>query len=109
MVPLDEGWFFLEDFRETTPRPEILILNLHSRKLRRLEKYAWLLAALLAVEFFPLIKVSSNVKINSEYYIEQVLKPLLETENSIQGSSTEFSFIMMQRHPTHHRNSPVHR
>lgn len=82
VVTLDEAIIELQDFNTTRRiyyrKPNQEDLNLVSQKKEKFRPRFMVVGAITGRGVLPLVKVPPNVKINSQYYIESVLKPLLE-------------------------------
>jgi len=84
VVTLDEALFFLDDCKGSRKiyykKPGKLDPEFMTVKKEKFGKKFMVVGAISGRGILPLIKVPQNVKINSEYYIENVLKPFLEVE-----------------------------
>jgi hypothetical protein len=83
IVTLDEALFYLADCNGerricyTTKKKQVEELVVQKRE--RFGEKVMIVGAKSGPGTLPLIKAPQNVKINANYYIEKILKPLLET------------------------------
>ncbi|CAG7724487.1 unnamed protein product [Allacma fusca] len=81
-VTLDEAFFFLNDCKGERgiyyTKDSSVPVNLVLQCRERFSDNMMIVGAMTGRGVLPLIKVHHNVKINSAYYVANVLKPLLE-------------------------------
>lgn len=82
VVTLDEAWFFLNDTNGTRricyAKKKSEVENFVVEKKEKFSDKFMVVGAISGRGTLPLFKVPPNVKINAQYYIEHVLKPLVE-------------------------------
>jgi hypothetical protein len=106
VVTLDEALFYLQDCKNPSPiyyhNPEKTDPEYVSPKLEKFSDKFMVVGALSGRGPLPLIRVPPNVKINSDYYIQHVLKPLLETEvPKLYPGETDKVFVHHDAAPSH--------
>lgn len=84
LVTLDEALFFVQDCNQKRPiyytkDPKVLQNYVKQKKEKFSDKFM-VVGAMTGRGVLPLIPVRSNCKINSKYYVDNVLKRLLEVE-----------------------------
>lgn len=82
-VTLDEAYFYLEDCNHKSKICYVRVgeetpLNWVIEKRESFEKKFMVVGAMTGRGVIPLFRVPNNVKVSGEYYVEKVLKPLIE-------------------------------
>jgi [histone H3]-lysine36 N-dimethyltransferase SETMAR len=105
-VTMDEAWFYLENCKGSRR-----IYYSSSKKtdpeygVQKIEKFSekfMVVGALTGRGPVPLVKVPGNVKVNSQYYIDEVLKPILEVHvAALYPGETEKVFIHHDKASSH--------